>query len=93
MKHASDKELLDRVLACEQLTEEEREAFSGMLNDFLACDGLRALSIKQRQWLRQVENKHGLEVSENLWSAGKVPAGKHVDMPWMQPIPKRPGSK
>lgn len=96
----NDKTLLASLLNCGKLTEEEEEAFRGMLSH-LDSDrrGSRTLSDRQRKWAQAVYERHKLDQEEpcqNLYSSGKVPKpDKPVTIyPWELNRPlKPPGRK
>ena len=80
----NDRELLGKLLAREELNDDEREAFADMLQQLndkwpVLTDGLRGLSLKQRAW---AESRFGeLEPCyENLVSSGQVPRGREVQL-------------
>ena len=77
-KHAEDACLLQTILASDKIYEDDREAFTEML-DLMELQGT-CLSKKQRAWARSVGERLDLLVEgyENLVSSGKVPRGQEV---------------
>lgn len=71
---ASEKEMLQALLADERLGDEEREAFQGMVSP-LELSPRAKLSEKQRTWVvsRYEKLDLGAESSLNLHSSGKLP--------------------
>ena len=88
---ASEKEMLQALLADERLGDEEREAFQGMVSP-LELSPRAKLSEKQRAWVvsRYEKLDLGAESSLNLHSSGKVPdkpanMKSTVLLPWEKP--------
>jgi hypothetical protein len=92
IEQLSDDALLQLVLDCDRLTDADREVFEIMLGQLQTGDR-RSLSIKQRQWVRDVAARLDLmpEQALNLWSSGQVMAGRPVETPdVLRRLPKAP---
>lgn len=84
----ADLELLDRLLACDMKTSIKR-AFEEMRTKLVAGEQ-EHLRAKQRAWAEQLLEEHQ-PAYENLWSSGKVQAGKPVATPEvLKKLPMRP---
>ena len=87
-KRNDDLDLLRDLLALEEISDSERDAFSDMLSAL--HNGIAILSTKQREWGRSVRSRHVPEY-ENLVSSGKVAKTcSRVFEFEMMPKPKRP---
>lgn len=95
----NDKTILTALLNCGKLSEEEEEAFRGMLGR-LDSDlrSTKTLSDRQRKWANMVYDRLGLKDEEpckNLFSSGKVPKPtKPLPIyPWELNKPLKPPGK
>jgi hypothetical protein len=92
---ASEKEMLQALLADERLGDEEREAFQSMVSP-LELSPKAKLSEKQRAWVvsRYEKLDLGAESSLNLHSSGKLPEKppgvKSTLLPWEKPGYQKP---
>lgn len=87
-----DLELVRLVVASPELRDMEREVFEKW-QDALERGSIHQLSEKQRQWIRDVAARLNLldEQALNLWSSGKVMAGRQVETPAvLRELPKAP---
>jgi hypothetical protein len=92
VEELSDDALLQLVLDCDRLADADREVFETM-HGRLQTGDRTSLSIKQRQWVRDVAARLNLlpEQTLNLWSSGKVMAGRPVETPAvLRQLPKAP---
>lgn len=74
MNRQKDRQMLRALLRCEEIEDDEREAFSDMF-DRLESRRVDDLTSRQRAWVEKVYFKHKLdrdEPAENLVSSGKV---------------------
>lgn len=88
-----DVDMLEKLLATDGLGDEEGAVFEDMLGRLRRRGDDAELTGKQRQWVRDVFVRLGLDAGEvlNLWSEGKVPMGKPVEAaPVLRVLPKRP---
>lgn len=77
----TDLELLTALTRAEaHLSKIEADAFWDM-RACLESKVVKLLSPKQRQWAESVFEKLELDTTENLWSNGNVPVGRHVQPP------------
>jgi hypothetical protein len=68
----TDTKVLKDLIDNDELTEEEFEAFSSMLDD-LTCGKFKKLTTKQRNWAEAVHGRLNLDPgTANLVSSGKV---------------------
>jgi hypothetical protein len=98
----TDLEMLNRLLASKDLSDEEADAFGDMRSKLQAMQSTgthrrnTTLSLKQRTWAEMVFHRLELDadVAENLHSSGQVPTGKPVAVPLvLQNLPLRPPSR
>ena len=82
----NDRDVLAGLLELTTLSENQREAFEGMI-EWLDGGASRKLTVKQHTWVRSAAVAANLIVDDalNLHSNGLVPAGI--------PMPKTPGEK
>jgi len=92
----NDKTILTALLNCGKLSEEEEEAFRGMLGR-LDSDlrNTKTLSDRQRKWADAVYDRLKLkdeEPCQNLYSSGKVPkpSGRVPIFAWELNKPLKP---
>src|SRR5512137_2292918 len=95
----NDKTILTALLNSGKLSEEEEEAFRGMLERLDSNSrNTKTLSDRQRKWANAVYTRLGLkdeEPCQNLYSSGKVPKpSKPIPVyPWELNRPLKPPGK
>jgi len=93
MSKTDDINMLDTLLGYKALDDWEREAFASMKERLGKSD--KGLSKLQKEKIETAWKRLGLDVekeeSKNLWSSGKIPAGKPVRLPYEDmPRPLKP---